>query len=80
MSSVPKKPIILFLVILFAVPYLISLLFKRQKPFEIGEDGLPVLPNAEKLEIAKAVHPFTGQNRNSLLTSLFLSSMSNQGD
>lgn len=60
-----KKPLLIFLAILFGIPMLLSIIARRMrvKAFEIGPDGRPILPNGDRPEIARALHPFAGQNR-----------------
>jgi len=66
-ASSSKKPLLIFLAILVGIPLLLSTLLRKPKakPFEIGPNGRPVLPNGERPEVAKALYPFAGQNRES---------------
>ena len=69
-ASSSKKPLLIFLAILVGIPLLLSTLMRKPKAkaFEIGPDGRPVLPNGERPEVAKALYPFAGQNREKSLS------------
>ena len=74
-ASSSKKPILIFLAILIGIPMLLSAFMRKTKtkPFEVGPDGRPVLPSGERPEVAKALYPFAGQNREPSSTLFSLS-------